>query len=767
MKFSRDYETRSIVDLQKAGAHRYMAHPTTSVWCVSHAIDDGPVGLWVPGQPVPANFLKAAAEGAETWAWNCAFERTVEHYIMAPRYGFPEFRLEQQRCAMITAKQMGLPASLELAAPSVSLPIAKDMEGRRLMLQMSKPRKVDFADGWSDIPFDAVRVQEMDGEGWEVYAAPSVALIARVRWWNTAEKIEKLGEYCRQDTEVERAIGRKLYPLKRSELEAWHLDQRINDRGVLVDQKLAEAAIQIVNEVASGFDQQMAHLTNFEVPKCSAVARIIEFMRSRGVEATSIAKAELAAFLAPDSGIPDDVRAVLELRQEAAKASVKKITALLRGVSPEDGRAKGLLQFFAASTGRFSGRRFQPQNLKRPDEKLDIETAIDVVYTGDYEVVSMMYSQPLGVVADILRGLLIAAPGHRILAADYSNIEGRVLAWLAGEHWKVQAFKEFDEGHGADLYIKSYAETFNVPLFDKKDPRRQVGKVMELASGYQGGHGAYLKFGMTGAKLDNLTEIIRSASTEEEWEAAEKKFNGGHGLSKEHWTALRITIDRWRAKHAAVAAFWGDMEQAAIDAVQNRGQAFKVGKVTFKVSGSSLTMKLPSGRHFFYARPEIRMIDLPWDERDPVWVDCATQEEADVYGDKLVEFNQEKGCALVFVPARKPGLTYMSEIDDSRRGRIVPDKMNNSKYARIKTYGGSIVENCVQAVARDILVEAMPKLEAAGYPIILTVHDEIVCEMPDGHGSVEEMEAIMCDLPAWAKGLPVAAEGFEDRRYRK
>src|SRR5690606_6061140 len=205
----------------------------------------------------------------------------------------------------------------------------------------------------------------------------------------------------------------------------------------------------------------------------------------QGVECDSIDKATLDALLEEDNPIPQQVREVLMVRREAAKASVAKIDALLRGKSPEDNRAKGLLQYHAASTGRWGGRRFQPQNLRRPEES-DIDTLIDVVATGDYDMCAMMYERPLSAVADTLRGMLVAAPGHRIVAADYSNMEGRVLAWLAGEKWKIKAFEEFDQGIGPDLYIKSYAETFGVPLFDKKDPRRQVGKTMELAGGYQG-----------------------------------------------------------------------------------------------------------------------------------------------------------------------------------------------------------------------------------------------------------------------------------------
>lgn len=322
----------------------------------------------------------------------------------------------------------------------------------------------------------------------------------------------------------------------------------------------------------------------------------------------------------------------------------------------------------------------------------------------------------------------------------YSNIEGRVLAWLAGEDWKVDAFREFDEGIGPDLYIKSYAETFNVPIFGKKDPRRQIGKVMELASGYQGGHGAYLRFGLDDEKkLGELTEIIQAAATDDEWEDSAKKYTlGAHGLSREHWTALRIVIDRWRAKHSNVASFWYEMEEAAINAVRQPGVVQKVGtgKIAFKMAGTILHMRLPSGRCLRYPYPEIREFEVPWKDAD---------------GN----------------PATKAGLTYKTEPDVSKKARIVDDPTNSAKFARIKTYGGALVENATQAVARDVLAYAMPRLEAAGYPIVLSVHDELVCEVPDGFGSIEEMEKIMCELPGWAAGLPIAAEGFDSPRYRK
>lgn len=661
-----DFETRSTVELKETGVYVYAADPTTDVWCMAYAFDEEPVRVWRPGDPVPADIVEHILLGGTLMAHNAAFERTIWHYILAPRYGFPEPDVAQWRCTMAMAYAMGLPGSLEMAAPAAGIDIAKDMAGRRLMLQMAKPRKVD-------------------GD--------------KITWWDEPDKIERLIAYCKQDVEVERALEKRIRPLSDSELALWHLDQTINDRGVLVDDDLANAAKKIVAVAAKNLDDRMRVLTDYAVSKCSNRNELVKWVREQGVECDSVAKAAMEELLAEDNPLPPHVRDVLLVRQESARASVAKIDALLRGKSPEDNRAKGMLQFHAASTGRWGGRRFQPQNLRRPEES-DIDTLIELVGTGDHHYLALMYEKPLSAVADILRGLIVAAPGHRIVAADYSNIEGRVLAWLAGEQWKLDAFRAFDAGTGHDLYKITAGGILNKRPEDvTKDERQSHGKVPELALGYQGGVGAFSTMAANyGVDLDRVTiEAIR---------------------------------DGWREKHPAIKRFWYAMEEAAVAAVKDRGSIQSVGRIRFKVSGSFLMMRLPSGRFLAYPYPEVREFDTPWGEP-------------------------------------KDGLTYFSTIDVSKKAKVVDDPKNTSNWARIKTYGGQIVENATQAVARDVLADAMPRLEAAGYPIVLSVHDEIVCEVPDGHGSVDEMEAIMCDLPQWAKGLPVAAEGFEDRRYRK
>lgn len=1017
-----DFESFSAVELKKTGVYAYAAHPTTDIWCMAYAFDDEPVQVWAPGDPIPNDIVEHVLTGGLCVGHNAQFERVIWHYILGPRYGFPEPHVTQWRCTMVMAYSMGLPGSLEMAAPAAGIDLAKDMVGRRLMLQMAKPRETKFAawylatigklqreTSWRDIPFDAEVDSDTDADGWQSFRLPGGRKFVEVRWWNTDEKVKRLVAYCKVDVEVERHLEKRLKPLKKSELALWHLDQVINDRGVLVDQELAEAARRIVEIAEQKLDARMAQVTNYEVIACSNRNQIIEFMRLRGVDADSIAKDQLEELLAPDSGIPDDVREVLVLRREAAKASVAKIDAIQRGASPEDNRAKGLLQFHAASTGRWSGRRFQPQNLKRPEESA-IGLIIDLILAGDYDMLEMAFGEALSAVSDILRGLIVALQGHRILAADYSNIEGRVLAWLAGEERKLEAFRAFDAGTGHDLYKITAGSILNKRPEDvTKDERQAYGKVPELAclgggtlvitdagmkrledvtlsdklwdgvewvthagvlprgnrqvvnlDGIEATGDHLIKTGATwrpvrelvsnkstlalalatgsgnlpwpvsmkaprevcqlygssaravkartestcpisgagnqlgatlvpknpahvGAKIiSRMQTLCRTVHTVGDFltgyplatpdaaaqtprvgrttvaevseftgrkaEKADGLFSNTSSLWKggttrawswigSTWTTItrqatcvlsrgkriektnvpfakcngasqtwkpvfdiasagprnrftvatdsgflivhncgyqggygafvtmgvnygvdlpeqrvRDIVSGWREAHPNTKRFWYDMEEAAIAAVDEPGSSFTVaGKITFRVSGSFLTMRLPSGRHLFYPYPEIRSFEVPWKNPD---------------GSQ----------------AMKDGLTYMSEIDMSKKAKVVEDPRNTKNYARIKTYGGMIAENATQAVARDILADAMQRLDPEGmgllpaelrthkpgqYPIVLTVHDEIVCEVPDGVGSVDEMEAIMCELPAWAAGLPVAAEGFEDVRYRK
>lgn len=649
-----DFETRSTVDIKKTGAYVYAEHPTTDLWCACYAFDDGPIETWQPGAPCPDAIFDHVIDGGLVYAHNAAFERVIWHHILAKRYGWPEPSVTQWRCTMVMAYAMALPGALEDAAPAAGIDLRKDAAGHRLMLQMARPRKV-----------------------------------TPLTWWDDPAKLERLIAYCRTDVEVERELAKRLRPLKQSELDLWHLDQVINDRGVYVDVALCNAAKSVVATTADRLDAAMHAVTDGAVGACSNVGQLIAWVRTFGVETESIAKDVLEELLARE--LPAPVRAALELRREAAKASVAKIEALLRGKSA-DGRARGLLQFHAASTGRWGGRRFQPQNVVRPDEHFPIDVAIDALLEGWSDA---LFEDGIHLVSQCLRGMVAAPPGKKIVAADYVGIEGVVLPWLAGEAWKLDAIRAFQRGEGPDMYKVAYGRAFGVDpnTVKKGSTERQIGKVMELALGYQGGVGAFQTMAVNyGVRLpDEEVEVIR---------------------------------DGWRAIHPAIKAFWWDLEKAAIDAVENPGLTTAVRDIRFKVAGSFLFMRLPSGRFLSYAYPEILPKVMPWKD--------------------------DRGNDVV-----KESLSYMGVNSYTR------------KWERCFAYGGQLANNATQATARDIMGDAMPRLEAAGYPIILTVHDEIVTEPDEAFGSVEEMVSIMTTLPAWAAGCPITAEGWQGERYRK
>lgn len=676
-----DFETRSQVELTDTGVYVYAESPTTDVWCAAYAFGDGPVETWLNGDPCPREIRDHIEQGGILIGHNANFEMAIFHYVLHPRYGWPLPKVEQWRCTMAMAYAMALPGALENVGPALNTGYAKDMVGNRLMKAMSKPRKPKKTE-----PQDAVL------------------------WREAPEDKQRLYDYCVQDVEAERGADKRLVRLRPFEQDLWHLDQVINQRGVHVDVKLAKKNAAIVDAHGKALDRKMAEATDWEVTACSNVNQLKAYLKRwdvfEGLDSDSLAKDVIVELLARND-IDPRARAALEIRQEGGKSSVDKIDALLNGLS-SDGRARGLLQFHAASTGRWGGRRFQPQNILRPDEDFDIDGAIDVILkyptAKAMDVLDAMFGSPITCVSYTLRGMISAAPGHKIVAADYNNIEGVVLAWLAGEVSKLEAFRKFFAGKGPDLYLVAASGIYGIPI-DKMSKKthpseRQIGKVSELACGYGGGVGAFQTMAHTyGVKVpDAQADEIKTA---------------------------------WRESNPNIKRFWYDVEDAAMRAISNPGKAITCGPVQFKTVGSFLWLRLPSGRCLCYPYPKIMPVKAPWGEM-------------------------------------KDAVTFKTVPNVSNRKKIVwADESNTPKWARISTYGGSLVENITQAVARDVLAEAMVRLEHENYPLILTVHDENVSEVPEKFGSVKEYEQIMCELPSWGNGLPVAASGFEGQRYRK
>jgi DNA polymerase bacteriophage-type len=650
----RDFETRSCAILKRVGAHRYASDPRTEIICVAFAVDDQPPKLWIPGNRVPSEFIEAAANPS----WRVAahgdhFETAIEQHILHPRFGWPIVPLEGHICTMSMSLAAGLPARLSAAADALELTNRKDVAGERLMHQMSKPRRAH---------------KDEDPAG--------------TYWFDDQERLDRLYSYCKQDVEVERELYDRLPALPPSEQLLWVLSSTINNRGFCVDRKFAEAASRIAQAAAPEIDQELAQITGGAVTGINQVARLLQWLQSQGCTAKSLDRKAIEKQLENDD-LPAAVQRVLELRLGGAQAAVKKIDALLARAG-DDNRVRGAFRYHGASTGRWAGEGFQPQNLKRPVVE-DLEAAIAAISTGDYQHLRGLYPRPLSVVGDCTRPMVCASPRHVLIGADFSSIESRVLAWVAGEAWKLDSYRRFDAtGDPRDEpYCITACKIFRVPdgSFDKNSPQRSVGKVADLAYGYSGGLNAWRKF---------EPERFTDAEVEQ--------------FKKE-----------WRAAHPAIRRFWHDIDCAAWTAVRERGRVIDCGPVAFKCTGTFLQLKLPSSRKLYY--PQSRII-----------------------GD-------ERQQSVVFA--------------DNGAGQFHDCRHGNGAY------GGLWTENIVSGIARDLLAEAMLRIEAAGYPIVLHAHDEIVAEAPIGFGNREEFIRLMTRKPAWALELPIAATAWTGSRYCK
>lgn len=341
MQLHTDFESRSTIDLRTAGLDNYARHPTTDAWCMAFAFGDESVDLWAMGQRLPDRVRRHVESGGLVLAHNAAFELAIWNCIMVPRYGWPVLRPEQVRCTMAMAYAMGLPGALDNAAAAVGLEHQKDKKGYRLMLQMCRPR--GFAPDGSPI------------------------------WWDDPDKLEKLYDYCRQDVWTERELAHRLLPLSDSEQDLWLLDQRINNRGVMIDMGAVKAAMEIVQAEQDRLNARMREVTDGFVGACTQATALARWLRKKGVVVEGVAKAHVLDALDAE-GLPSECREALLLRQEAAKSSTAKLRAMREAVSA-DGRLRGMFQYHGAHTGRWAGRRVQLQNIPRWPKDFGVEDA--------------------------------------------------------------------------------------------------------------------------------------------------------------------------------------------------------------------------------------------------------------------------------------------------------------------------------------------------------------------------------------------------------
>ena len=637
---SIDIETYSEASLSSTGVYRYAADPSFTILLFAYSVDAGPVRIvdLAQGEHLPADVEAALSDPAvEKWAFNAQFERVcLSAYLgerLDPRGWY---------CSMVWATYAGIPLNLAGVAQALHLETEKMTEGKDLIRKFSQPCKATKANGGR-----TRNLPEHAPEDWETFKA-----------------------YCVRDVEVERAIASRLSPLPMPafEWENYWRDQRFNDMGVGIDVELASKAVEADLEIKEALYTQMRHWTGVENPQ--SVTQLLGWLQDHGAQLPSLAKADVASALEEADG---NVADVLAARLEIAKSSVKKYEKMLDCVCP-DGRAHGLLQFMGAGrTGRWAGRLVQVQNLPRQTFG-DLEEAAALVKAGQADMLGVLWGSAPNVLSELIRAAFVAAPGNRFLVADFSAIEARVIAWLAGEQWVLDLFKS-----GGDIYCETGSRMFGQEV-KKHSPLRQRAKVAVLACGYQGGVGALKAMG--GEKL---------------------------GLTEDEMASI---VDAWRKANPRIAQMWWDVNRAALEAIKN-GTSQMVGRIKVYQKLGALVIALPSGRELIYPSPRV--------------------------GE-----NRFGGESITFM-----GLGL------------------NRKWGRIETYGGKLVENIVQATARDVLAHSMATLEDAGYPTVMHVHDEVITEVPYGRGSVDELCALMSQGPTWSKGLPLAAEGFESTYYKK
>lgn len=641
MYISIDFETRSSCDLRRAGAYAYAEHRDTDVWCMAYAVGDGPIETWLPGDDIPDIDWSLPKR-----AWNSQFERVIWENIMVPKYGFPEFSVDEWWCTAAQARLMSLPSSLEQAALALNMGLEKDMDGQRLMMRMARPRKT---------------------------------VNGKHTWWDEPERVQRLVEYCVQDVEVERTIASMLRPWSDTERKVFLLDQVANDRGLGIDVWLVDAALEVVEHATNKANVELFELTGGFCTSLTNPARIVTWLRQHGVQIQSLDKANVQAYIR-DPRTDALARRILQLRMETGKTSTAKLQAMRDALSKNERIRGALLYAGAARTGRFAGRLVQPQNLPRP-ELPNPEKAIPAVMSRDADLVDVCFGPPLQVISDLLRSCIVAADGKDFIAADFAAIEARVLAWIADQADLVAAFHQ-----GQDVYKLMAQKIYKCTYDEVTKDQRQMGKMAILGCGY----------GMGAPKF------------------AQTCTNIGIELSE---ADAKVIIDVYRTENNQIKKFWYDLENASKNALMHPGQVFQVGRIRFQKDGAWLLVTLPSGRDLTYHRPSIEEIETPWGMRD----------------------------TFMFF-----GLNSVTR-----------------KYEKQQMYGGRWAENIVQAVARDLLVEAMLRLEDHGYPVVATIHDEILTEQPVDFGQLKEVEQLMAVTPEWAAGCPVAAEGWRGNRYRK
>lgn len=667
-----DFETFSECDLKKAGGYEYSKHPTTEIICAAfrsgtlEELAKAKTQLWLPA--VPSHSFGVLLGGlldpsVQLVAHNALFEQLIVKHVfareMASKPYLAEIPIERWHCTAALSRSLGLPGKLEEVSDELNLKHQKDMEGHRLMLRLSKPKRPSMKD-------------------------PST----RDR---NPEKLTRLYEYCKRDVDAETELFLKLPPLAPIERKFWVLNQRMNLRGFKIDRELVQKTQALIEKETQNLDRRVNKITSGLLYSARQRDALLQFVRQRGVNLPDLRAQTVREAL--EKGIKDDrVRIVLGIRDLISRSSTAKYSAFeIR--SRSDSRARDNTIFYGAHTGREAGVGLQPQNLfKSIFKHEELLLGIELIKAGDLESIQEFFDKPMELFASLLRSCIIADFGKCLYVGDLATIEVRVLFWLAGHQKGLDAI-----ANGVDLYLEMAAHIYGEDLIsltkaykagDKEAfLRRQLGKQTILGAGFGIGVGG-----------EKFQKTAKTYGMDIELELAQK------------------AVRSYRERHKRIPIFWTNVERAAVQAVLNPGKRYRIGYLTWERKGDFLTCELPIGRKLHYFKPRVEKIMTAWGPKEQ--------------------------------------LSY----------RGVDPKIK--KVLRQRTWGGKITENVVQAVARDIQMSAMLRLEENGFEPILSVHDEALGEAGK-HRLLKEFLSTMGEVPTWAKGLPIKVEGWAEDRYRK
>lgn len=649
-----DIETYSSVDLTEAGVYAYVEAPDFDILLISYIFDDWgeddvkTIDCFDADPDMMAEFCEALLDPQIVkTAFNANFERTcLAKWLQKP---MPP---EEWRCTMVKALTLGLPGNLAGAGEALGLPPEKlkDPQGKALIQFFSKPCKPTRTNGQR-----TRNLPQHDPAKWQLYKG-----------------------YNRQDVVTEQEILRKLsiYKTPESEQELWALDQHMNDNGVALDIPMVEKIVEYDTRRRQELQEEAQELTGLKNP--NSLAQLKRWLAEQGVEMTSVTKDTIAEALR-DPELPDVVRRVLEIRTALGKTSVAKYSTMLVAHC-QDHRLRGILQFYGANrSGRWAGRLVQTHNLAK-NTLPDLALARELAAEGDFETMGTLFGETAFVFSELIRTAFIPSEGCRFIVSDFSAIEARVLAWLAGEEWVLEAFR-----NGKDIYCETASMMYHVPVekHGANSHLRQKGKVAVLACGYQGGVGAM------------------------------KRMDKGGSIPEDE---LQSVVDQWRRANSNSVKLWRTCELAARTAIEEHRTVRLKNGLAFGYINGNLFIKLPGGRKLCYWNTRLKL-----DPRDG-----------------------------------REHIVYMGVNQETKQ------------WGETETYGGKLVENIVQATARDCLAISMQRVAALGYNIVMHVHDEIIVDCPiEDTGAMERINACMAEPIPWAPGLPLRGDGYETPFYMK